>query len=102
MHHAGNVKMPPPLKFKIDVIYQQFEVFNTRDRSFAQSEVYAGKPVKISKTNKAILIRKQDLNQYLSLNNSTKPRPLAKMLENHGFSTDITTQSLAAFKSGQA
>ena len=100
MHHAGNVKMPPPLKFKIDVIYHQFSVFNSKDRSFAHSEIYAGKPVKISKTNKAILIRKHDLNQYMSLNNSTKPRPLAKMLENHGFSSEMTTQSLAAFKSG--
>ena len=58
MHHAGNIKMPPPLKFKIDMIYQSFSVFNSKEKGFAHSEIYAGKPVKISKTNKAIMIRK--------------------------------------------
>ena len=35
----------------------------------------------INKSNKTVLIRKHDLNQYMSLTNSTKPRLLAKFLE---------------------
>jgi hypothetical protein len=74
-------------KFKIDNIYNNIQSFNTKKNGFPNGTVYAGKPIKIQKTNKAILIRKHDLNQYLSLSNCTKPRPVAKMLESHGLST---------------
>jgi hypothetical protein len=49
-------------KFKIDIIYQNFETFNSKKSGFPNGTRYSGKPVKIQKTNKAILIRKHDLN----------------------------------------
>lgn len=45
------------------------------------NKIFKGRPTDISESNKTILIRKYDLNQYLSLSNAAKPRPLAKMLD---------------------
>ena len=77
---SGNiVQENQPLKLNIDKIYQSVDSFNAKKICFANS-LYVSQPQKIQKTGKAILIRKHDLNMFMSLNNSTKPRPLVKML----------------------
>lgn len=71
-------------KMKFDAICDRLETFNSKQSSFARE--FTGKPMSINKTNKTVLIRKHDLNQYMSLTNSTKPRLLAKFLEGSNLS----------------
>ena len=65
----------------LDYIYENLKCYNPAKAAAHWNRTYKGKPVKIGETQKTILIRKYDLNQYLSLSNSAKPRPLAKMLD---------------------
>lgn len=72
--HSGSTQ-----RIKFDQVCQKLETFNSKQASF--SKEFTGKPIPINRTNKTVLIRKHDLNQYMSLSNSTKPRLLAKLLD---------------------
>ena len=65
--------------------------------SFNSKKQPYSKPIHVSKTSKQILIRKHDLNMYMSLNKSTKPRALVKMLEDHGVGSEKKTGLFANY-----
>jgi hypothetical protein len=78
---SGSMPSSHQMKLKVEQLLPVLPSFSSKKQPYS-------KPIKISKTNKQILIRKHDLNMYMSLNNSTKPRPLVKMLEDHGVGSE--------------